>query len=78
MKVCIMLPFVVLRVDVERAECLSTLTDDYAKQFNDVKYVYPTGSELMGRKAHYTGCTSWIYTKILPQTFRLYEEEAST
>lgn len=73
MRVYVMLPFVVLKIDDKRAKCLSTLTDDYAEQFDDAKYVYPTGSELTGRLAHYTGSRSWIYTKMLPQTFGLYE-----
>ena len=68
-----MLPFIVLKYDDKRAECLSTLTDDYAEQFDDVKYTYPTGSEPIRRRAHYTGSTSWIYTKMLPQVFGLYE-----
>lgn len=73
MKVYIMLPFIVLKYDDKRAECLSTLTDDYAEQFTDVKYMYPTGLELMGRRAHYTSEIGWIYTKMLPQEFGLYE-----
>lgn len=73
MKVYITLPFIVLKFDDKRAECLSTLTDDYAEQFNDVKYIYPTGLEFMGKRAHYTGSISWIYTKMLPQEFGLYE-----
>lgn len=73
MNIYLMLPFIVLKYDNKRTECLSTLTDDYAEQFADVKYMYPTGLELMGKRAHYTGEIGWVYTKMLPQVFGLYK-----
>ena len=73
MNINLLLPFIVLKYDNKKTECLSTLTDDYAEQFDDVKYTYPTGSELMGKRSRYTGGVSWIYTKMLPQVFGLYE-----
>ena len=73
MRIYIMLPFVVLKIDGKQDRYLSALTDDYAEQFADVKYVYPANSKLMGKKAHFTGSVSWMYTKMLPQVFGLYE-----
>ena len=70
-----LIPFVIFKVDTERGEYLATLTDDYAEQFNDVKYAYPTGSEVIPRRAHYAGSVGWIYTKVQPETFNLYGEE---
>lgn len=73
MKVYIMLPFIVLHIDDKRDEYLSALTDDYAEQFSDAKYVYPARSKLIGREVHSTGSRRWMYTKIPPQAFKLYE-----
>lgn len=73
MKVYIMLPFIALKYDDKRAECLSTLTDDYAEQFGIAEYAYDVRSEVMQRGAHYKGDKAWIYTQIRPRQFKLYE-----
>ena len=71
----IFLPFIVLKtkIDGKQDRYLSVLTDDYAEKFADVKYVYPANSEIIGKKAHCKGSVGWMYTKMLPETFKLYE-----
>lgn len=73
MRVYMMLPFVVLEIDTEHAKYEATLVDDYVGRFDDVKYTYPIGSEIMRKHTHYAGITGWIYTMMLPQEFGLYE-----
>ena len=73
MTVHMMLPFVVLDIDTEHGKYITTLADDYAGRFNDVKYVYPAGLEVIQKATHYAGVTGWIYTMIPPQEFELYE-----
>lgn len=73
MKIYIMLPFVQIRSHDKSTEFSAALTEDYAEQFDDRIYAYPSTSEVMRKTTHYTGTANWAYTIMLPQTFRIYE-----
>lgn len=81
MKIYIMLPFTSVIDMPKTMEYSAQLTEDYMEQFGSARFVYSSiRSGLIRRSAHYTGSIykmSWMYTRVRPETFKLYREEES-
>lgn len=76
MKIYIMLPFTSVIERPKYMERSAVLTEDYIEQFGNARFVYKARPGVSKRFANCTGSRiSWLYTRVKPETFKLYRKE---
>lgn len=84
MEIYMMLPFTSVIERPKYMERSAVLTEDYIEQFGNARFVYKARPGVSKRFANCTGsriswCTgsriSWLYTRVKPETFKLYKKE---